>query len=158
MSNFCELVGIWAIFGSSKNCKLLERKHIMYHFEASDSEIPNIICFPKHLNFTKIKAIMYFTKFLNAFVKLRNFNFSQNKLYIWDLQIICFKMIWTLRKIPFPTMKSMSYYSLSPGFWQRFISIEVCRDCIPALASSCKKQLTGFFVCLLFFLKVKRIS
>ena len=49
-------------------------------------------------------------------------------------------------------------YSLSPGFWQSFISIEVCRDCIPALASSCKKQLTGFFVCLLFLLKVKRIS
>ena len=49
-------------------------------------------------------------------------------------------------------------YSLSPGFWQSFISVEVCRDCIPALASSCKKQLTGFFVCLLFFLKVKRIS
>ena len=49
-------------------------------------------------------------------------------------------------------------YSLSPGFWQSFISIEVCRDCILALASSCKKQLTGFFVCLLFFLKVKRIS
>ena len=49
-------------------------------------------------------------------------------------------------------------YSLSPGFWPSFISIEVCRDCIPALASSCKKQLTGFFVCLLFFLKVKRIS
>ena len=39
-----------------------------------------------------------------------------------------------------------------------FISIEVCRDCIPALASSCKKQLMGFFVCLLFILKVKRIS
>ena len=49
-------------------------------------------------------------------------------------------------------------YSLSPWFWQSFISIEVCRDCIPALASSCKKQLTGFFACLLFFLKVKRIS
>ena len=49
-------------------------------------------------------------------------------------------------------------YSLSPGFWQSFISIEVCRNCIPALASSCKKQLTGFFVGLLFFLKVKRIS
>ena len=53
------------------------------------------------------------------------------------------------------------YYSgnsLSPGFWQSFISIEVCRDRIPALASSCKKQLTGFFVCLLLFLKEKRIS
>ena len=33
-------------------------------------------------------------------------------------------------------------------------------DYIPALASSCKKkqQLTGFFVCLSFFLKVKHIS
>ena len=50
------------------------------------------------------------------------------------------------------------FYSLFHGFWQSFISIEVCRDCIPALASSCKKQLTGFFVCLLFSLKVKHIS
>ena len=55
-------------------------------------------------------------------------------------------------------MANCEDYSLSPGFWQSFISIEVCRDCMPALASSCKKQLTGFFVCLLFFLKVKRIS
>ena len=54
--------------------------------------------------------------------------------------------------------KNVKSYSLSPEFWQSFISIEVCRDCIPALASSCKKQLKGFFVCLLFFLKVKRIS
>ena len=51
-----------------------------------------------------------------------------------------------------------STYSLSDGFWQSFISIEVCRDRKPALASSCKKRLTGFFVCLLFFLKVKHIS
>ena len=50
------------------------------------------------------------------------------------------------------------YYSPFHVFWQSFISIEVCRDCIPALLSSCKKQLTGFFVCLLFFLKVKHIS
>ena len=49
-------------------------------------------------------------------------------------------------------------YSLSDGFWQSFISIEVCRDRKPALASSCKKRLTGFFVCLLFFLKVKHIT
>ena len=32
------------------------------------------------------------------------------------------------------------------------------KDHIPALARFCKKQLTGFFVCLLFFLKVKHIS
>ena len=41
-----------------------------------------IICFAKYLNFAKIKAIMYFAKFLNAFVKSRNLNFLRNKLYI----------------------------------------------------------------------------
>ena len=47
-------------------------------------------------------------------------------------------------------------YSLSPGFWQSFISMEVCRDCIPALASSCKKQLiNGFLNLLIVFLKSK---
>ena len=29
-------------FGSSKNLILLEYKHIIYHFEAGDLEIPNI--------------------------------------------------------------------------------------------------------------------
>ena len=55
-------------------------------------------------------------------------------------------------------VKSVPNYSPFHGFWQSLISIEICRDCIPALASSCKKQLTGYFVCLLFFLKVKQIS
>ena len=31
---------------------------------------------------------------VNAFVKPRNLNFSQNKLYIWNLQITRFKMIF----------------------------------------------------------------
>ena len=48
------------------------------------------------LNFAKIKAIMYFAKFVNAFVKPRNLNFSRNKLYIWNLQITCFKMIYNM--------------------------------------------------------------
>ena len=37
-------------------------------------------------------------------------------------------------------------YSPFHEFWQSFISIEVCKDCIPALASSCKKQLTGLLL------------
>ena len=53
-----------------------------------------IICFAKYLDFAKIKAIMYFAKFLNAFVKPRNF--SRNKLYIWNLQITRFKMIYDM--------------------------------------------------------------
>ena len=44
-----------------------------------------IICFEKYLNFAKIKAIMYFAKFLNAFVKPRNLNFSRNKLHIFRI-------------------------------------------------------------------------
>ena len=51
---------------------------------------------PKYLNFAKIKAIMYFAKFENAFVKPRNLNFSRNKLYIWNLQITRFKMIYNM--------------------------------------------------------------
>ena len=45
-------------------------------------------------NFAKIKAITYFAKFLNAFIKPQNLNFSRNKLYIWNLQITRFKMIY----------------------------------------------------------------
>ena len=54
-----------------------------------------------------------------------------------------------LRKIRSPM------YSLFHGFWQRFISIEACRDCIPALASSCKKTIDGFLCLLIVFLKSK---
>ena len=39
---------------------------------------------------------MYFAKFFNAFVKPRNLNFSRNKLYIWNLQITRFKMIYDM--------------------------------------------------------------
>ena len=61
-----------------KNFKVVEHKHIIFHFQAGDLEIPNIICF------AKIKPIMYFAKFLNAFVKPRNLNFSQ-KNYIFGI-------------------------------------------------------------------------
>ena len=50
----------------------------------------------EYLNFAKIKAIMHFAKFLNAYVKPRNLNFSRNKLYIWNLQITCFKVIYNM--------------------------------------------------------------
>ena len=56
-----------------KNFILLEHKHIIYHFEAGDLEV-----------IAKIKPIMYFAKFLNAFVKPRNLNFSR-KNYIFGI-------------------------------------------------------------------------
>ena len=97
-------------------------------------------CFGKY-GFLVLKAIL---KFVNIWSKIRKNHQSSS---------VHFRCVtWVFRSIIDPI------YSLSPGFWQSFISIKVCRDCIPALASSCKKQLTGFFVCLLFFLKVKRIS
>ena len=46
------------------------------------------------------------------------------------------------------------HYSPFHGFWQSFISIEVCRDCIPALASS-RKNINGFLCLLIVFLKSK---
>ena len=49
----------------------------------------------------------------------------------------------------------ISVYSLSPEFWQSFVTIGVHKDHIPALVRFCKKQLTGFFVRLLFFVKCK---
>ena len=39
---------------------------------------------------------MYFAKFVNAFVKPRNLNFSRNKLHIWNLQISRFKMMYNM--------------------------------------------------------------
>ena len=65
-------------------------KHVIWRFQI------HIICFAKYLNFAKIKAIMYFAKFVNVFVKPRNLNFSRNKLYIWNLQITRFKMIYNM--------------------------------------------------------------
>ena len=50
---------------------------------------------------------------------------------------------------------TLAKYSLSPGFWQSFISIEVCKDCTPALASSFKKTINGFLCLLIVFLKSK---
>ena len=64
-------------------------KHVIWRFQI-------YICFTKYLDFAKIKAIMYFAKFVNAFVKPRNLNFSRNKLYIWNLQITRFKMIYNM--------------------------------------------------------------
>ena len=65
-------------------------KHVIWRFQ-----IYNLFR-EKYLNFAKIKAIMYFAKFVNAFVKPRNLNFSRNKLYIWNLQVTRFKMIYNM--------------------------------------------------------------
>ena len=50
---------------------------------------------------------------------------------------------------------SLPYCSPFHEFWQSFISIEVCRDCITALTSFCKKTIDGFLCLLIVFLKSK---
>ena len=52
---------------------------------------------------------MYFAKFLNAFLKLRNLNISRNKLYIWNVQITLFKMIYDM----FVFYKSLRFFRTS---------------------------------------------
>ena len=42
MSNFREVVGFRSFLEVRKNFRLLEHKHIIYHFEAGDLEMPNI--------------------------------------------------------------------------------------------------------------------
>ena len=85
--------------------------HFRKFEKISNSQNMNILCiilklviwrfqiynlFREIFKFRKIKAIMYFAKFVNAFVKPRNLNFSRNKLYIWNLQITRFKMIYNM--------------------------------------------------------------
>ena len=64
-------------------------KHVIWRFQ-----IYNL--FREIFKFREDKAIIYFAKFVNAFVKPRNLNFSRNKLYIWNLKITRFKMIYNM--------------------------------------------------------------
>ena len=62
-----------------KNFKLLEHKHIMYHFEAGDLETGQIYnLFLEIFKFREDKSNNVFAKFLNAFVKPLVFSRMQN--------------------------------------------------------------------------------
>ena len=99
----------------------------------------------------------------NAKTCYRYSNFDTITIMIYSPKHNCWfhglRVISAISKVVFCTffVPKLATYSPFHGFWKSFISIEVRRDCILALASSCKKELKGFFVCLLFFLKVKHI-
>ena len=76
-----------------KNFKLLEHKHIIYHFEAGDLEI---FCFAKKSNFAVLRKHLRISRNTLLLLSSRNLNISRNKLYIWNLQIIRFKMIYDM--------------------------------------------------------------
>ena len=82
-----------AIFGSSKNFKLLKFRHVVYHFKARDLD--------NQIYSLSLKIIFKYRENMNntihkAFLKSRNLIISQNKLHISNLQIRSFKMIYNL--------------------------------------------------------------
>ena len=81
---------------------------ITYHFEARDLDIQ----FVSHNIYISSR---------NSVLLRRDFNISQNKLYIWNLQIMCFKMIYILLYLfntfhPYKLMcfcyKSLNFFEL----------------------------------------------
>ena len=97
-------------FGNPKKFQTLRAQtyHISF-WSGWSGDSKYIICFAKYLNFAKIKAIMYFAKFLNAFVKPRNLNFSGKKIIYLespdhplqnDIWYICVLRVWNFFELP----------------------------------------------------------
>ena len=66
-----------------KNFKLLEHKHIKYHFEtfeADDLEIPNIYFFPEIFKFREDKSNNVFREILKCFRKNAKFEFFAKQI------------------------------------------------------------------------------
>ena len=62
-----------------KNFKLLEHKHIIYHFEAGDLEIPNI-SFREIFKFREDKSNNVFREILKCFRKTAKFKFFAKQI------------------------------------------------------------------------------
>ena len=80
---------VWK-FEKISNC--LEHKYIIYHF--GDSKY--IICFAKNSNFAVLRKHLRISRNTLLLLSSQNFNISRNKLYIWNLQITRFKMIYDM--------------------------------------------------------------
>ena len=96
MSNFRETVKFRPCFEVKKNFGLLIFRHVVYHiYEARDlagiriySLFRNIFKYLENMSNKRVRET------LKAFLKSRNLNISPNELYIRNLQITCFKMIY----------------------------------------------------------------
>ena len=55
-----------------------------------------IICFAKNSNFAVLRKHLRISRNTLLLLSSRNLNISRNKLYIWNLQITCFKMIYNM--------------------------------------------------------------
>ena len=58
--------------GVQKKFKLLKYEHIIYHFKATDPEIPLIKIFSEIFKFRENASKTNFSKFLKVFIKSRN--------------------------------------------------------------------------------------
>ena len=79
-----------------KNFKLLEHNHITYDFEAGDLEIPNIYFFARNPNFAVLRKNLRILRNTLFVLSSRNISISQSKLYIWNLQITRFQMMYDM--------------------------------------------------------------
>ena len=96
MSNFREVVGFRPFLGVRKNFKLLEHEHILYHFEAGDLEIQIYNLFREKFKFRGFTKALRISRNTLLLLSSRNLNISRNKLFIWNLQITRFKMIYDM--------------------------------------------------------------
>ena len=80
---------------------------ITYHFEARDLDIQFV------------SQNIYISS-RNSVLLRRDFNISQNKLYIWNLRIMCFKMIYILLHLfnTFHAYKLMCFCYKSLNFFE----------------------------------------
>ena len=118
-------------------------KQIIY-LESSDHQLQNdiwYVCVLRVWNFfiwASLKQLI-----ISVIVTIHQnshvLNWSQIVTSI-DLLKYCYNLATVFRAQAVKKLDHHLIYSLLPGFWQSFISIEVCRDCIPALTSSCKNN------------------
>ena len=74
-------VGLSITYTSSKKCKLLEHKHIIYHFEADNYKY--IICFAKKFKFRGFtKAFKNFAKYIIALIFAKFKYFAKQIIYL----------------------------------------------------------------------------
>ena len=94
--------------------------------------------------------ICYWLKLLNSVPFIKKTLLDQVYIRIWSFWLTFTVLQWMKKNSKISQFSSFllrsgyPIYSLSDGFWQSFVSIEVCRDRKPALAWSCKKTINGF--------------
>ena len=88
---------ILAIFGSTKKFRTLRRQtHHISFWSGWSGDSKYIICFAKKSNFAVLRKHLRISRNTLLLLSSLNLNISRNKLYIWNLQITCFKMMYDM--------------------------------------------------------------